>query len=748
MPTSTALSRKASPLNSEDQQTEETQQATTSEPAKPAARAPLAQAPSADQLTATRAAHWHQDGKPLLSLGDLRDWLTRSGLVLYTPRAQQLPAPAPSLVEATLGKSTPAPELAELDAAKSLLARLISEGAAVPLNLLGATGATGTDVPDFVVSAAVFSYIFTLRGNKAWKQSPVTSGPVKVSPLALAVYEVLSAKVMLSAADLAHQIGNQISEPAILRALTELWSQLRVIPVPQLDGSATLWELATSRFTKQIKAGANAGQPSALSALISLYLGQAVGATEEEVETFLSPLAPRSRVRDVTHALLGARQLETLVVGGKTLLHVAGDVPAFAAPAAQPDAATEPVEGASRISSFTARPGSKIATGLRAKPAFGKKPYGARAEGGDRERRPFKREDRPARPAFNKPWDEDRKPRPAAGAEGEAPRRTFTPRTDRPAFGSKPRFEGRSEGFSGRSNAAGDSRPPRSGFTPREFTPRADGDAPRKTFSKPGTFGRKREGGFSGKPGFGGGDARPPRRDFGGSDSRPPRRDFAASSDRGERPSGGEFKRPGSYTPRPRGDFGSKPPFAGPKPGYQRDSAGPQSGSGSGEAPRKVFRKFDAPRDKKPFGAKPFGDRKPFTPGGSARPPRSFDGPGTFDKPRSPGTFDRPRPDRSRPDRPSFGGSDRPRGDRPGFGGSDRPRGDRPAFGAKPGDFAGKKPFSKPSTFAAKGGPFAKFADGAKPFRKPGQKRPPFAPRPFAARPGGFAPSKRKSEDE
>ncbi len=719
------------------------------EPAKTLAHTASAQAPSADQLIATRAAHWHQDGKPLLSQSDVRDWLTRSGLVLYTPRPQ-VAAPAPTLVEATLGKASPTPELTEIENARGLLARLIADGNAVPLNLLGTTGAHGTDVPDFIVSAAVFSYIFTLRGNKAWKQSPVTSGPVKVSPLALAVYEVLSAKVMLTAADMAHQIGNEISETAILRALTELWSQLRVIPVPQLDGSATLWELATSRFTKQIKAGANAGQPSALSALISLYLGQAVGATEDEIETFLSPLAPRSRVRDVTHALIAARQLEALVVGGKTLLHVAGDVPAFAA-AVVPEQTDEAAEGGSRISSFTARPGSKIVSGLRSKPAFGKKPFGARPDG---ERRPFNREGgaRPSRPTFNKPWDEDRKPRPAAGAEGEAPRRTFTPRTDRPAFGARPRFEGRSEGFAGGSNAAGDSRPPR-----REFTPRTDGDGPRKTFSKPGTFGRKREGGFSAKPSFGGGDSRPPRREFGGGDARPPRRDFGGTagggSDRGERPSGGgDFKRPGSYTPRPRGEFGGKPSFNGPKPGYQRDSAG-GTGSGSGEAPRRVFRKFDAPRDKKPFG-----DRKPFTPGGPARPPRSFDGPsnfdksrtGGFDKPRG-GGFDKPRAgtfDRPRGDRPSFGGgSDRPRSDRPSFGGgADRPRGERPSFGAKQGGF-GAKPggfgAKRPSTFASKGGPFAKFADGAKPFRKPGQKRPP-----FAGKPGGFAPSRRKREGE
>lgn len=763
-------------MNTEDQQLEE--QSPAAEPSRPAAHTPSPQAPSADQLTATRAAHWHQDGSALLSQSDLRDWLTRSGLVLYTPRPQ-VAAPAPSLVEATLGKANPEPTLVETGNAKSMLARLIAEGNAVPLNLLGTTGANGTDVPDFIVSAAVFSYIFTLRGNKAWKQSPVTSGPVKVSPLALAVYEVLAAKVMLSCADLTHQIGGQITEAGVLRALTELWSQLRVIPVPQQDGTETLWELATSRFTKQIKAGANAGQPSALSALISLYLGQAVGATEDEIESFLSPLAPRSRVREVVHALMAARQLETLVVGGKTLLHVAGDVPAFAVAAAPEPVAEGSAENGSRISTFTAKPGSKIASGLRSKPAFGKKPYGPRAEG---ERRPFKRDDSAARPSFNKPWDEDRKPRPAAGGSSaaestgnEAPRRTFTPRTftprtDRPAFGAKPpfkpRFEGRSEGFSGGSNAAGDSRPPR-----RESTPRTEGEASRRTFSKPGTFGRKREGGFAGKTSFG--DARPPRRDFGGSggaggsggsgssEARPPRRDFnASSSERGERPSGGgDFKRPGSYTPRPRGDFGGKPAFNGPKPGYQRDSPA----AGSGEAPRKVFRKFDAPRDKKPFGAKPFGDRKPFTPGGSARPPRSFDAPRAFDKPRGErpsfgggsGGSDRPRP--------SFGGgsggADRPR---PSFGGSsggaDRPRpsfsggsggSERSGASAKPGGFGAKKPSAKPGSFAGKGGPFAKFADGAKPFRKPGQKRPPFAGKPGGAgRAGGFAPSKRKRGDQ
>jgi hypothetical protein len=664
------------------------------------------QTPTAEQLAAERAKHWHRDGNALLSIETLRDWLQRSGLVLYAPKPQ-LGAPAPTVVEATLGRAEVEPALADMDAAKNLIARLIAEGAAVPLNLLGATGGMGTDVPDFVVSAAVFSYIFTLRGNKAWKLPPVTAGPVKVSPLALAVYELVTAKVTLSAYDLATELGGGVNESAVLRALTELWSQLRVLPVPQLDGSATLWELATGRFTKQIKAGANAGQPSALSALISLYLRQAIVATEDEIESFLSPLAPRSRVRDVVHALMSARQLETLVIDGKTLLHVGGELPAFAG---VDPGAVEPVlsetggeeEPGTRIRKFAAKPGSKIGTGLRAKPAFGAKPsfgskpaFGARPfsakpafGGGDRERRPFKRDegakprfDKPAfdKPRYDKPWQDDRKPRPAG------------------SFGARPKPFGAGPGADRGTDRGGDARPPRREFPSRDFA--AGGEAPKRTFSKPGTFGRKREG-FGAKPGF---EGRPPRREFGAD-----RGEQGDRADRSDRPTGGGFKRPGSYTPRPQGGFAggdrsdrSSRPDRPARPPFGRGASGSDGFAVGGEAPKKVFRKFDAPRGPKPFEAKPsFGSKPSFGPraGGSERA--------------------------DRPER------------------SERPRSEaRPSFGAKPGGFGAKKPFGKPAGggFAAKGGPFAKFADGKKPFRKPG---------PPKKAGGGFAPSKRKREED
>jgi len=676
--------------------------------------------PTSGQLAAARLAQWHQNGEALLTFENLRSWINVAGLVLFSPRPSQLPAPAPSLVEAVLGAPTPEPALAETEQARTLLARLIAEGIAVPLNLLGTPGET----PDFVVSAPVFSYTFTLRGDKAWKQPPATSGAVKVSPLAAATHEILTKHAALSAYDLTTQLGKEVTESAVLRALNELWAHLRVIPVGQPDGAATLWELTSARFTKHIKAGANAGQPSALSALISLYLGSALLATEEEIETFLSPLAARSRIRDVIHALMGARELETLVVEGRTLLHVSGSLPAFAT-AEEDDLAIDvhakPVEtievaaatleetDAPRIKKLVAKP-RKLGTGFPSD--YGRKFSGApiapgempakamraRAAKPEGERRPFTPSAKPAfnKPAFNKPWDEEKAARPrtrrAASEPAPAADGTFTPRPRRttgserssfggtkpafsrkPAFGDRPKFgakAGARPGFS-RDRDGGDARPPRREFNPRPASGPASGPAgegsgdsrpPRKTFSKPGTFARKREG-FAARPGFN--DSRPPRREFhAGASERPARPARSAEvSDRSDRParSGSSGPRtPGSFSARPQGGSGFDS-----KPSRARES------DREGAPPRPTYRKFDAPRERssssRPSSARPDGDKKPYA-----------KSPGTGYGPKKPG----------------------------GFG----PK--------KPGSFSAKPPGSRP---AKPLGTFAKFAEGKNPFRKPGK---------------------------
>jgi hypothetical protein len=528
-----------------------------------------------------------------------------------------------------------------------------------------------------------------------------------------------------------------VTEAAVLRALGELWTHLRVLPLAQPDGAATLWELAGTRFVKQIKAGANAGQPSAISALISLYLGQAIVASEEEIESFLSPLAARSRIRDVVHALLAARQLETIAVEGRTVLHVAGELPSFLAPgsavAAAPEASgdteaavegetADAVEGdAPRITKYVPKP-KKIGTGYLAKasPAkFGDRPAGARrpaakfaAKPGfksgvksgpatESERRPFSKPkiDYVAR-GFDKPWEEEKARRLAAasrpsdvsgdagdGAEEARAPRTYATRaggSDRggkpsfggkssfgrkPAFGGKPGF-GEKPAFRGKPSF-GDGRPPR-----QEYVARGEGGAgearpARKTFSKPGTFGRKREG-SGGKPAF---DAKP---SFG--DKRAPRREA------GERPA-----RPGSRPPREAGGFAGKPypprgaGFFSGKPrtadGRAKDASGmrerPERGAAA-EGGKRVYRKFDAPRD--------------------ARPART-----------SSSASDRP----ARSARPAAGGF---AGKNGGDFGPRRPSG-KPGGGT--GKTFGKSGSKTGGSFAGKpGSPFAKFADGNKPFGK------------------------------
>jgi hypothetical protein len=654
-----------------------------------------------EQLAAARKERWHQGGDALLTLEAAREWVGEVGLVLFAPRAQQLPAPAPSLVEATLGRAANAPTAAETETARSLVARMVAEGAALPLNLLGGPG----DVPDFVVSAQVFSYVFTLRGDKAWKQPPVTSGSLKVSLLAAKVYETLAQGNAMTAAELASELGREVTEAAIVRALVELWAQLRVIPMLQQDaagakGSGTMWELTSRRFTKQMKAGANAGQPTALSALVSAYLAQAYVATEDEVETFLSPLSARSKVRDVLHGLSAARQIENVVLEGKTLFYVPGALPEFPEIAAAEPAMEEGTlqaaaaareEPRERIRRFDRpRPareerGERTFRGARERPA---KPFGEKRLGGARPAgKSFADRGRPA-----KPFGEKRSggARPAGKSFGDR---------GRPA---KPFGEKRSGG----------ARPAGKSFADRERRPfqrdRAEGERP--SFARPWDEERK--------PG--------PRRDEG---ERPAReRTFRKDEARGagaKREFRGGARKPGvdrgprqerPFRPRREGEREGFAPRS-PRPFRERSESGgderkprpsaPRAGGKPGFAGKSGFAGKPKFGEKRAFGDKPkFGDKKKFGDKPKFGEKRAFGEKRTFgDKPKF-------------GDKKKFG--DKPKfGDKRAFG--DKPKfGEKKKFGDKPG-FAGKPKFGGRSKF---GGP-AKFAGKPKFGGKPGAKRAP-----------------------
>jgi hypothetical protein len=678
-------------------------------------------APSADQLAATRLAHWHHDAQPLLTLDLLREWINAAGLVLFTPRPQQLPIPAPSFAEAVLGAATPAPTLAELEQPRILLARLVAEGAVVPLHLFGSPTGTGSETPDFLATPATLPYIFTLRGDKAWKQPPVTAGSTRVSPLALAAYNLLTSKGRLTASELATELGNEVTEAATLRALTDLWDHLRVLPVPQADGTATLWELTTARYTKQIKSGANAGLPTALSTLISLYLGQTILPTEDEIETFLSPLAARSRIREVIRALIAARQLETIVLEGKSLLHVSGELPVFA-PLPEPvpaetDATAAPAEteaseapSTERIAKFTpsarkpftkressgtrsvtgrdtnSRPPRRSEGSDRERRPFNREARPFNREGGpsDRERRPFRRDDRPQnssserpRRDFTRPWNEEKRdrptPRPRSFAASSDTPRPPRPRSDgdreRPAFESRPR-----RSFGDKDRGSSGARPSRPSST---FRDKPRGSFPSSNFKDKPTFRRDEQ-------------DRParPRRDFSDKPRFPRERDGEGRADRGSQRSGPPFRKFDAQ----------RSTFRKPRPeGAGFDPAAKSGGSAGSE---------DRPRRSS------FGPKKPFTPG------KSFGGGKSFGAKKSFGTGKSFGPKKSFAGKKPFAASGES---------SERPKRSSSGDGAK---FAKKKSFGKPSgSFSKKGsagkpsgnaGPFDKFKGNKKPFGKRG----------------------------
>ena len=266
-----------------------------------------------------------QNGLGTLTLEDSRTWIEETGLCLFLPRRQFTTSVAPSFVEAIAGHRDAAPDGRHIAAAEDLLVRLELEGVAVRLNLLGQPG----DQPDFVVANWVLPYVYALRGDRDWRRNPQLTGSRAVSPLAVQAYKLLEANDS-TIAQLKQGLGREVSEVAVVRAITELWQQLRIIPVIAAPGQPAKWQLLRHRFQKAIAEGASTSQVTAISVLASIYLQAVIAASMEEVELFLAPLTARSKVREVLRGLVATRQVHTISMGHAPHFYVAGTLPEFA----------------------------------------------------------------------------------------------------------------------------------------------------------------------------------------------------------------------------------------------------------------------------------------------------------------------------------------------------------------------------------------------------------------------------------
>jgi len=277
-----------------------------------------------EQLEAARAERMRQNGHGAITIEDVRTWIEETGLCIFLPRSAQAGFTAPTFVEAVAGQRTTEPTLELIATAESLLVRLEAEGVAVRLNLAGQPG----DQPDYVVAGWVLPYIYALRGDRDWRRSPQLTGSRQVSQLAVQAAKQLESGNM-NATQIRDALGREVTETAVLRALHELWKQLRIIPVVPEVGVPALWQPLRQRFQKAIAEGASTSQVTAISVLASIYLQAVIAASMEDVELFLSPLTSRSKIREVVRGLAATRQVHSTSMGHSPMFYVAGTLPEF-----------------------------------------------------------------------------------------------------------------------------------------------------------------------------------------------------------------------------------------------------------------------------------------------------------------------------------------------------------------------------------------------------------------------------------
>jgi hypothetical protein len=298
---------------------------------------------NAEQLNSARLARWSQNGEARLTLEAASEWIGEIGFCPYVPMGLTGSAPAPSFVEAVVGRPAQSPSAGERSRALELLARVIENSSVVPLKL----GASLGEQPDFVCSPEILRFVYALRGDRNFKTGPLTVGNEKVTPLSLHCWQAIEQQGPLDVAALQPILGRDITEAAIARALHELWSGMYIFPILRSAGEPAQWELMFRRFPKPVAAGASTGHAEAQSAMISLYLQASVAAREEEILSFLSPLAPQSKLREVIRGLGSMRQLDILDIGGRA--HVAlqrGLLPEMVAQLSEELFATPPADTA------------------------------------------------------------------------------------------------------------------------------------------------------------------------------------------------------------------------------------------------------------------------------------------------------------------------------------------------------------------------------------------------------------------
>jgi Winged helix DNA-binding domain len=271
------------------------------------------------ELQQLRREKWRLDGRAIRTIEQARAFMEDAGFCTMYPQRPALLLP--TFIGAFVGSDERLPDWKRAYAdpraaeATELMVRLLRERSAFEANLFDENNG-------FLVAASVFPYFYALMGERNPKLAPKAGSRSAYSALACDAFELIQRDGPISKQRLQEALGGSVSLAALDGALGELWSKLRITRVDYKATEGSVWDLLYRWAPEAVKEGVGLSVAEALSALVSKYLDCVVATEQAELEVFFGNFVARSKVKDAVNALLAARELSFVHVGGKSMLQI------------------------------------------------------------------------------------------------------------------------------------------------------------------------------------------------------------------------------------------------------------------------------------------------------------------------------------------------------------------------------------------------------------------------------------------
>lgn len=271
------------------------------------------------ELQQLRTEKWRLDGKAIRTIEAARAFVEDVGLCLMYPQRPALLVP--TFIGAFVGSDDRLPEWQHAfkdpraSEATELMVRLLREKAAFEANLFEENNG-------LLIAASVFPYFYALMGERNPKQAPKAGTRSLYSHLACDAFALIQREGALSKQRLLEKLGGGLSVPALDKSLGELWSKLRITRVDYNASEGSVWDLLYRWAPDAVKEGVGLSVPEALSALVSKYLDCVIAVEQSELEAFFGRFVARSKVKESVNALLAARELSFVHVGGRSMIQI------------------------------------------------------------------------------------------------------------------------------------------------------------------------------------------------------------------------------------------------------------------------------------------------------------------------------------------------------------------------------------------------------------------------------------------